>query len=193
MKQMKCPHCGSRTTDVELSTYAGRCIGCRQPSVVPPLIAPTAPQPAVYVAPPPVRMAEAERGPETTEAITTAPAEPAPVWITTTPSEPSLLDGELDAEAAAELGRHYLRAEYEAQRHAANKNMLFGALWCIGGLLVTAVSFAAASGAGGGRYFLAWGAIIFGALQFFRGVTQLPASGHAGQAEQSPYEERPPE
>jgi hypothetical protein len=57
-------------------------------------------------------------------------------------------------------------------REAGQKNMLLGALWCIGGTVVTVVSYSAASG-GGGRYIIAWGAIIFGAIQFFRGLSQM--------------------
>lgn len=56
----------------------------------------------------------------------------------------------------------------EAQNSRANKDMLYGALWCIGGLLVTAISYAATGG--GGRYVLAWGAILFGGIQFVRGM-----------------------
>ena len=56
-------------------------------------------------------------------------------------------------------------------RTAREKKMLHGAFWCIGGILVTAITYmAAASGSGGGSYIVAWGAIIFGALQFFRGL-----------------------
>jgi hypothetical protein len=50
--------------------------------------------------------------------------------------------------------------------------MIFGGLWCVGGILVTAVTFAGAAGAGGGTYVVAWGAILFGAIQFFRGMSQ---------------------
>jgi hypothetical protein len=46
--------------------------------------------------------------------------------------------------------------------------MLHGALWCGGGILVTVFTYAAASG--GGTYVVAWGAIVFGAIQFFKGV-----------------------
>lgn len=56
-------------------------------------------------------------------------------------------------------------------RGVANKNMLYGALWCIGGLLVTALTYAAAS-EGGGTYVVTWGAVIFGAIQFFKGLFQ---------------------
>jgi hypothetical protein len=55
-----------------------------------------------------------------------------------------------------------------AIRAAANKNMLVGGLWCAGGILVTALTYSAASG--GGSYVVAWGAIVFGGIQFFRGL-----------------------
>jgi len=52
------------------------------------------------------------------------------------------------------------------------RNMLVGGLWCLGGILVTAVTYANAS-SGGGRYVVAWGAIVFGAVQFFKGLANL--------------------
>jgi hypothetical protein len=59
--------------------------------------------------------------------------------------------------------------EFEAARRAkANRDMLVGGLWCVGGIIVTVVTLAAASG--GGTYVVAWGAIIFGGIQFFRGL-----------------------
>lgn len=58
----------------------------------------------------------------------------------------------------------------QAKNEAANKNMLYGALWCIGGLLVTALTYSTASD--GGTYVVAWGAVVFGAIQFFKGVWQ---------------------
>jgi len=42
----------------------------------------------------------------------------------------------------------------------ANKNMLYGALWCVGGIIATAADFG----------YIFWGAIMFGAIQFFRGL-----------------------
>ena len=56
----------------------------------------------------------------------------------------------------------------QAKNEAGNKNMLYGALWCIGGLLVTALTYSAASN--GGTYVVAWGAVVFGAIQFFKGA-----------------------
>jgi hypothetical protein len=51
------------------------------------------------------------------------------------------------------------------------KNMLVGALFCIIGIAITAATFSAASQ--GGSYFVCYGAIIFGAIQFFKGLFQL--------------------
>jgi hypothetical protein len=63
-----------------------------------------------------------------------------------------------------------------ARMHAGNgsgvQNMLYGSLWCIGGLAVTAVTYQIAAEDGGGHYLLAWGAILFGAIQFLRGLGQ---------------------
>ncbi|MPM24412.1 hypothetical protein SDC9_70894 [bioreactor metagenome] len=65
-----------------------------------------------------------------------------------------------------------LHKEISTQKKArANKDMLFGALWCIGGIVITAATYSAASG--GGTYVVAWGAIIFGAIQFFKGLANL--------------------
>lgn len=61
----------------------------------------------------------------------------------------------------------------EARRSAGRRNMLFGALWCIGGIVVTVMTYSAAQG--GGRYVIAYGAIIVGFIQFIKGATQ--ASG----------------
>ena len=61
-------------------------------------------------------------------------------------------------------------------KSAANRgqnNMIFGALWCVGGIVVTAVTYSSAvSSPGGGHYIIAWGAIVFGAVQFFKWLLQ---------------------
>jgi hypothetical protein len=56
----------------------------------------------------------------------------------------------------------------DALRAAAERDMRVGGLWCLGGIVVTAVTYSAASG--GGSYVIAWGAIVFGGIQFIRGV-----------------------
>jgi hypothetical protein len=48
--------------------------------------------------------------------------------------------------------------------------MLFGVLWCVGGIAATAFSYSTSKS--GGFYVVTWGAVVGGALQFFRGVQQ---------------------
>lgn len=71
--------------------------------------------------------------------------------------------------------------EPDATKHGSprlNKNMVVGALWCIIGIVVTVVTYlAAASSPTGGRYLIAWGAILFGGIQFLRGLFQVLKKG----------------
>lgn len=48
------------------------------------------------------------------------------------------------------------------------RHMVTGALWCGGGTLVTVLTYQAA--ANGGTYMVAWGAIVFGLVDFVRGL-----------------------
>jgi hypothetical protein len=57
----------------------------------------------------------------------------------------------------------------QARRKAGGKEMIVGGLWCVGGLVVTAITYSMASSRGG-TYIVTWGAVIFGAIQFFRGL-----------------------
>jgi len=72
------------------------------------------------------------------------------------------------------LQMHELQSQnpYDRQQLAvARRNMIVGGFWLFGGLAVTVAALsAAASSPGGGSYVVAWGAILFGGLQFFRGV-----------------------
>jgi hypothetical protein len=67
-------------------------------------------------------------------------------------------------------GKTSLKREVEVTKAMGGKNMLYGALWCIGGIVVTVATLSAASS--GGTYVVAWGAVIFGGLQFFQGLYQ---------------------
>lgn len=49
--------------------------------------------------------------------------------------------------------------------------MLIGGVICVVGVVVTAGTFLAAVAGGGGRYTIAWGAIVFGAWRFFKGLS----------------------
>src|SRR5262245_14534288 len=62
---------------------------------------------------------------------------------------------------------------------AARRNMAIGGVVFAIGLIITLATFAAASGPGGGRYIVAWGAIIWGAIQFCQGASQASAARQA--------------
>lgn len=51
---------------------------------------------------------------------------------------------------------------------ASVRKMVFGALWAIGGTIATLASYTSSSG--GGKYFIFWGAILFGIIDFFVGL-----------------------
>src|SRR5579884_2844128 len=86
--------------------------------------------------------------------------------------EKALVEQGLSAEAAGIVVQNTRDALANAKSSAGQKNMLYGALWCIGGIVVTVGTYGAAASSGGGSYVVAWGAIIFGAVQFFRGLAQ---------------------
>ena len=82
--------------------------------------------------------------------------------------------GVYDAEATALVSK--LRADIaEAKAEKAQRDIKHGAMWCIGGLVVTGATYAMASD-GGGSYLVCWGPVIFGGIQLIRG---LVASGAA--------------
>jgi len=53
---------------------------------------------------------------------------------------------------------------------------LRGALWFAGGCFVTAATYAAAGDAGG-KFFIAWGAVLFGGIQLLRGLAAYLQGG----------------
>jgi len=74
-------------------------------------------------------------------------------------------------------------------RVAANKRIFWGAVWCGGGILVTVLSYAAAASSPvGGTYVIAWGAILFGAIQIFRGITGRNTESTQEDKDDSDYE-----
>jgi len=50
----------------------------------------------------------------------------------------------------------------------AKEEMIYGAVWCIGGILVTVVTYIGAVSQG--VYIITWGAILYGAIRFIRGL-----------------------
>jgi hypothetical protein len=49
---------------------------------------------------------------------------------------------------------------HKAKKNRGQKDMLYGALWCIGGIVLTAAHIG----------FIFWGAILFGGIQFIKGL-----------------------
>ena len=63
---------------------------------------------------------------------------------------------------------------HKAKRKVGRRDMLIGAGICIVGVAITVATYAAVTAnRTGGSYIIAWGAIIFGALQFFRGLARM--------------------
>lgn len=81
----------------------------------------------------------------------------------------NLMQKGIDEEVARTIVNKIDDEIYEAKMKRANKDILYGALWCIGGTLVTAFTYSAASN-GGGKYVVTYGAIIFGMVQLVKGI-----------------------
>ena len=86
--------------------------------------------------------------------------------------EQELMQQGLDPQSARTVVNELARVKSSALRSAGLRNMGIGALFCIGGIVVTVVTYAIASESGG-MYFIAYGPAIFGGIQFFRGLFQV--------------------
>ena len=60
----------------------------------------------------------------------------------------------------------------DVTKAVGKKNMLVGGLWCAGGTVVTVATYSMVA-SGGGTYFVAWGAVLFGGVQFPKGLFQF--------------------
>ncbi|MFQ7502128.1 MAG: hypothetical protein ACLRMJ_01485 [Alistipes finegoldii] len=75
-------------------------------------------------------------------------------------------------EAAAQVTAENSADGNRSQKMAeAKKNLLAGALWCVGGLAFSFLSYYFATA--GGRYVVATGAIIWGAIQAIKGLVVI--------------------
>jgi cation transport ATPase len=91
--------------------------------------------------------------------------------------EKALVEKGLNAQEARQVVRQLSdernRQISAAQKDNAMKNMAIGGVICLIGLAISIGSYqAAASSPTGGSYTLAWGAVIFGGIQFFRGLSE---------------------
>jgi hypothetical protein len=75
----------------------------------------------------------------------------------------ALLERGLDEATADTIVSDIEQAIVDARKKRAQKDMLYGGLWCVGGTVLTLAHIG----------FIFWGAIIFGAIQFFKGVSNL--------------------
>lgn len=78
-----------------------------------------------------------------------------------------LVEQGLERTVAATIVANLNQARTDAIHKVGRKNIFFGAAWCIGGIVLTAATYN-----DGGTVIIAWGAIVFGAIQFFRGLGQ---------------------
>lgn len=86
----------------------------------------------------------------------------------------SLLPNEsTDPDSALHDAEEAEQAVLVQRKAKATNDILIGGLWFFGGILITAITYSAAQG--GGVYVVAWGAIVFGGIQFFKGLFNLGA------------------
>lgn len=72
----------------------------------------------------------------------------------------ALIQQGVDKESALVVVENLHKQITLAKKERAKKDMLYGALWCVGGIIATIADIG----------FIFWGAIVFGAVQFFKGV-----------------------
>lgn len=71
-----------------------------------------------------------------------------------------LIEQGIDTESASVVVENLLLEKLQKKENA-NKDMLYGGLWCVGGIIGTIANIG----------FIFWGAILFGAIQFIKGVS----------------------
>jgi hypothetical protein len=72
----------------------------------------------------------------------------------------ALLAQGLDEEIATTVVSNLEQQISVAKKERAKKDMLYGALWCVGGTIATVSNIG----------YIFWGAIVFGGIQFFKGL-----------------------
>lgn len=83
-----------------------------------------------------------------------------------------LVEGGMEPQQASDTVGDILRGIREQQRKkekAARKDMLIGGLILVVGIAITVISHYRASG--GGTYVVTWGAMLWGGVRFFKGMS----------------------
>lgn len=79
-----------------------------------------------------------------------------------------LVESGIDSGIARSVINNILSKVKEEKKASRNNKMLYGGLWFVGGIVVTAITYSYAEA--GDTYLVASGAIVYGGIQFFRGV-----------------------
>lgn len=79
-----------------------------------------------------------------------------------------LINQGLDEESASIVVNNLQQQIKSVKKQNARNDMLYGALWAIGGLVVTGATYAAA--ADGGTYVAFYGAVLYGGYRFLKGL-----------------------
>ena len=72
----------------------------------------------------------------------------------------ALMEEGIDEESSSIIVENLENQINKAKKDGANKDMLYGALWCVGGIIMTVADVG----------FIFWGAIVFGGYQFLKGA-----------------------
>ena len=126
-----------------------------------------------FAPPPPAEPTSTPSAPADLNAVFSRPAAPAPA-----PGYPPI--GANIAARARPIstpppwpgpdGAAFAQSMYEAERRAAkSKNIMFGLILLVVGLVVTAVTYDSASQEGG-TYIIAWGPMVYGGIRLFKGL-----------------------
>jgi hypothetical protein len=72
----------------------------------------------------------------------------------------ALMEQGIEEESASVIVDNLETQINKAKKEQANKDMLYGALWCVGGVVMTVADVG----------YIFWGAILFGGYQFLKGA-----------------------
>lgn len=72
----------------------------------------------------------------------------------------ALMEEGIDEESASIIVDSLETQINKIRKEQANKDMLYGALWCVGGIVMTVADVG----------YIFWGAIVFGGYQFLKGA-----------------------
>jgi hypothetical protein len=76
----------------------------------------------------------------------------------------------LDEETAKLTIEEVVKQIKVGRRQRAKKEIIYGGLAFVGGIIITVVTYLASSGPSGGMVIMAWGPVIFGGITCLRGL-----------------------